>query len=220
MKSRPSGIFMFCALLCVFHGVAAASDSGESIPRSTAQFERIALPAMPAYEPATRRDDTVLTLSRGEIVAELRQLTGVKLNERGADLLPADEPRISCRYELYSAVNASWFKRYLRWFEKELRALGLTYQRETWDCDDFSMALNAFADLALLRNKAHPPPHLIGRLVVYQDHRWSGVAAGGLHELVIVRTERGWKVVEPQTGDIEDLEDYPNRNAVKEVLFN
>jgi hypothetical protein len=200
--------------------IASAQEVDEVIPRGSRKFEVLSIPAMPAYEPATARNGDVLTLSRTEIVAELRELTGVKLNERGADLLPADEPRISCRYEQYSAVKAAWFKRYVRWFEKELRALGLTYQREMWDCDDFSMALNAFADLALLRNKSHPPPHLIGRLVVYQDRRWSGVAAGGLHELVIVRTERGWQVVEPQTGEIESLEEYPNRDAVKEVLFN
>lgn len=197
-----------------------AGSPSEYLAPTQRAFARLPIPAMPAYEPALRRDGQVETVTRTEIVAELCRLTGKQLNERGTDFLPADEPRITCRYETYSVVHAGWMKSFVKWFEKELKVLGLTYQDESWDCDDYSVALNAFVDLALLRNKSHPPPQLVGRLVVYQDRRWAGVRAGGVHELVIVRTERGWLVVEPQSGEFGKLDDYPNRESVKEILFN
>lgn len=192
----------------------------ELIPPSGAKFERLKIKNLPAYRAQRDPEGAYSRLTRPEIVAELRLITGLALNERGADLFPPALPRITCRYEQYSAVDHAWFLDISHWFREELRQLGLTYHRQSWDCDDYTMALNAFADLALLRAKDHPPPQLLGRLLVRQVHPWAGVPAGGVHELVIVRTGAGWHVLEPQNHTLVKLRDYPNRVFVREFLFN
>lgn len=206
-----------CLLLAL---VLPAVGNDEAVKRSGYRFEHIPLEVVPAYDPARGPDGRFVSISRPAIVQELRELSGVALKERGANLMPPDMPRVICRYDSYSAVDDVWFKQFLAWFKKELKVLGLSYRSETWDCDDFSWSLNAMADLALLRTKAHPAPHLIGRLVVSQEEEWAGVSAGGLHELVIYRSGSGWHVVEPQNGKTVALAKYPNRRGIREVLFN
>ncbi|AOS43648.1 hypothetical protein Verru16b_00700 [Lacunisphaera limnophila] len=190
------------------------------IPPSGVKFETLKFKPIPAYRPGRGPDGNYETLRRAELVAELRLLTGVKLNERGTDLLPAPVPRISCRFELYSAVDDAWFAEFNEWFHRELWDLGLTYRKEDWDCDDFSLALNALADLALLQAGEHPAPQLIGRLIVRQVKPWGGTPAGGVHEITLYRSGSGWYVAEPQTRAIIALRDYPNRQHIQEILFN
>ena len=198
----------------------AAPADPEIVPRSGVTFEQLTLKAIPPYRARQRPDGRYETLRRPDLVAELRLVTGLALNERGADLLPAPTPRISCRYETYSVVDDAWFRDFNDWFRDELRALDLKFRQQVWDCDDFSLSLNAFADLALLLARDHPPPQLIGRLIVEQANPWGGTPAGGLHEVVIFRSQSAWHVVEPQTHTVTTLQSYPNRGFIQEILFN
>jgi hypothetical protein len=207
------------AALLVAVSVPAGTDP-DLIPPSGIKFESLKLKPIPAYRPFRDTYGNYLTVTRREIVEQLRLITGLELHERGSDLLPPPLPRISCRYERYSAVSDSWFKEFTEWYRRELWRLDLNYRKESWDCDDFSVALNAFADLALLLDKEHPPPQLIGRLVVRNNRAWAGVHAGGVHEIVIFYSGSTWHVYEPQSNTIGTLWEYPNRTFVREVLFN
>jgi len=192
----------------------------EILPRSGVQFDRLRLAEIPVYQPHVEHRGTVEQLRRKDVAAELRFATGLELHERGHAALPAPLPRVSCRFEHYSAIDHAWFLDLIAWFRREVRHLDVSYRAETWDCDNFSLALNAFADLAQLRSERRDPPRLIGRLIVAQRNAWGGTPAGGIHEVVIFRSERAWWVCEPQSGAVIPLTDYPNRRYIQEVLFN
>jgi len=200
--------------------VVGWAEIPELVQTSGHKFEFLKLKEMPTYHPARKSDGGYESLTRKDLLVELRMITSLPLNERGSSLLPPPLPRVVCRYESYSAVDHEWFQSFNEWFHRELQALDLTYRKEDWDCDDFSMALNAMADLALLRSREHPAPHLIGRLIVDQANPWAGVPTGGSHELIIFRSEDGWFVAEPQNRQVASLWDYPNRTHIKEILFN
>lgn len=192
----------------------------DKIPASALSFQEIKIKAMPAYQPTRGADGRYVVMSRAQIVEELRQVTGVAFKERGDSPVPPERPRIICRYEFYSEISDAWFKSFYDWYQYELWSLDLTYRQNVWDCDDFSIALNAMADLMLLANKEHPPPQLIGRLVVRLHTRWANVEPGGMHEITIYRSETGWHVMEPQNGISTRLDKYPNRDTIEEILFN
>jgi len=42
---------------------------------------------------------------------------------------------------------------------------------------------------------------------------------GSTHALILLRTERGWQVIEPQTGALTPFADYPNRSAIEWAFF-
>lgn len=208
-------------LLSAAHATEAPPEITEQVlPRGGVQFERLTVPAPPVYVPHVEHRGTVERLRRRDVVGELRVATGISLNERGQAALPAPLPRVSCRFEHYSAVDHAWFLDLIAWFRGEMKRLGVTYRAQTWDCDNFSLALNAFADLAQVQAERRDPPRLIGRLIVAQQTAWGGTPAGGLHEVVIFRSERAWWVCEPQSGALIPLTDYPNRRHIREVLFN
>lgn len=108
----------------------------------------------------------------------------------------------------------------MRWFTESVDKYDLTYQKEKWDCDDFSRLANAMADLARVKSNYLGPPQLIGRLVVAQVAAWAGTPAGGNHELIIFRSGAAWWVAEPQNGTMVSLWDYPNRRHIREIYFN
>lgn len=198
----------------------ASAPGDEVIPRSSVKFEQIKVRPIPTYRPLREPDGSYEHLTREDIVKELRMITALPLNERGRDLLPPALPRITCRYDRYSVVDQAWFGKFSKWYGHELWHLDLTYRKEYWDCDDFSTSLNAMADLALLESREHPAPQLIGRLIIRQVHAWASTPAGGTHEIVIFRSEAGWQVMEPQNQHIASLWDYPNRQHIREILFN
>jgi hypothetical protein len=204
---------------------ARAADSSRAIedhvlPRSGVRFETLNLPAIPVFVPRVEHGGKIETLRRRDIAAELRIVTGLPLNERGKDPLPPPLPRVSCRFEEYSAVDHAWFVDLMAWFRREIHHLAVTYRAQTWDCDNFSLALNAFADLAQVDAPRRDPPRLIGRLIVTQKFAWGGTPAGGAHEVVIFRSDLAWWVSEPQSGAMVPLNEYPNRRHIQEALFN
>lgn len=198
---------------------APPAPADEVLPPSGVRFETRKLSLLPAYRPRLVGGE-VETLARRDLVAELRIATGIRLNERGADPLPAPLPRVSCRFEAYSAVDHAWMRELVAWFRKEAEHLHLDFRPESWDCDDFSKSLNAFADLAQLGSPTVDAPRLIGRLVVEQRHPWAGTPAGGTHEVIVFRSEKAWWVCEPQSGEMVSLLLYPNRAHVREILLN
>lgn len=219
MRNLTRAIFLAAA--AAIATATPAADESTIVPRSDTRFETLRLAKIPAYRPTRRADGNFEEIDRPRIVRELTELSGVGFHERGNNPLPPPLPRISCRFDRYSAVDQAWFGDFLRWFRNELTYhLGLDYRKESWDCDDFATTLNAMADLALLGSAGHPPPQLIGRMRVVQARAWAGVEPCLSHELVIHRSEKGWFVTEPQNGQTVALRKYPNRRQILEVLFN
>ncbi|MGJ3244398.1 MAG: hypothetical protein ACFE0O_15765, partial [Opitutales bacterium] len=54
----------------------------------------------------------------------------------------------------------------------------------------------------------------VGSAVARQKTAWAGPGAGGHHAVGIAATDRGWMVVEPQTGEMVDLDRYPNAGNI------
>lgn len=211
---------LFRPALWLLLAVTAAAADPEIVPRSGVTFERLRLRELPVFVPRVNGAQGIEVLTRKDLLAELRMVTGIDLHERGTNPLPPPLPRLSCRFEAYSVIDHDWMTALVDWVRLEEKKLGLDFRAETWDCDDFSLMANAMADLAQLRSDEHQPPRLIGRLIVAQAGAWAGVPAGGTHELILFRSGRAWWVVEPQNGTMVSLWEYPNRRHIREILFN
>ena len=72
----------------------------------------------------------------------------------------------------------------------------------------------------MLRAGIHAQPALAGRLIVWQRNSWANTRAGGMHEVILLATNRGLHVVEPQNGSIVPLADYPNRAQLWRLILN
>jgi hypothetical protein len=206
--------------------VVAVGLIDEPLPPDTVRVSRgretFAL-AEPTEIPALRlRRDAAgryETLGRAAIRRELGEIAGLEFRELGSG--PPGQPFIGFRSDEYAVVDHRWFSTVVFQVWLELKYWELTYAGDVWDCDEYCLALGALADLALLRAPEHPrpPPQLFGSMIVRQPHPWGTTPAGGVHALVLFRSERSWWVVDPQNGRIEPLEKFPNRGAIREILF-
>jgi len=217
---HPSARAVLAAFTLAGGMFAAPAVDSDILPPGGLAIPVHRLEAIPPYRAELGRDGQPVRLTRAQILAELRALSGVALNDQGDALVPPPFPRVTCRFETYSVVNHRWFGNLIFWCRGELRFEGLSYRTENWDCDDFSTAYNAIADIAQLRARQPAPPRLVGRLIVRQAHAWAGTPAVGLHEVVIFRSGKSWWVCEPQNGVKVRLEKYPNRGSIREIMFN
>jgi len=210
-------LFASCLIMPM---AAAIGDDAEILPPGGVEIRINRVDAVPPYRAELGDDGKPVLLTRTQIVAELREITGLALNDQGGELLPPPFPRVFCRFETYSVVNHRWFESLIHWCTGQVRFLGLTYRRENWDCDDYSMAYNAIADIAQLRAQTPAPPRLVGRLIVQQKVAWAGTPVTGAHEVITFRSGKSWWVCEPQNGTKILLKNYPNREHVREIMFN
>ena len=96
----------------------------------------------------------------------------------------------------------------------------LRYFPESYDCDNFARTFVVLSDLAGIPNHDWTGQMAFFRIYVHQKHSWGGVPAGGGHALVIFLSDRGWFAYEPQSGVIELLSRYPNRNYIFRILVD
>ena len=93
---------------------------------------------------------------------------------------------------------------------------------EGFDCDDVTLLFRAKLTLSNLRaggsRKGEVP---CGRLIVRQKTSFGGVPGGprAVHALILIRTDAGWFIVEPQTGAITPFASYANLPNIVEVSF-
>jgi hypothetical protein len=132
----------------------------------------------------------------------------------------ANWPETRHRQTEFLVADHGWLQCFLDWQHAFQQQQNLRYRRESFDCDDYGMSMMALVDLALLRAGTLSRTALVGRLAVEQRERWAGTRAGGMHEVILVATERGLLVVEPQNGRTIELKDYPNRSHFRRLILN
>lgn len=114
---------------------------------------------------------------------------------------------------VFTDVPEEWLTEALAWVPGFLRATGLHYVAQSFDCDKYAKALTLAAEIACARAQVPAAPRL-GRLAVRQNVAWGGVAAGGGHAVNSVKTPTRRLVVEPQSGTVTDFATYPNRTTI------
>jgi|GEM_PF-5090052 len=132
------------------------------------------------------------------------------------DYIQLHHPGVKIRWsdKVYERVSYEWLKEYMHWTWNAHWQAGVEYTAESFDCEEFSLSFYLHAARAASEAGQKTSP-LIGRMVVRLDHPFSGVEAapGKTHELVVVATDRGPFVVEPQTHSphrLVALDKYPN----------
>ena len=179
-----------------------------TVPRASAwQPAQIEVQRVPSFVPAAAPGGAIRVLTLDQIRAEFRAAG-------------ANWPATQHRHTEFVVADSDWFGRFLEWQHYFLWQFDHRYRREGFDCDDFSVSMMAFVDLAMLRAGLHARAAVVGRLVVSQKNPWADVRAGGKHEVVLIATDRGLTVVEPQNRWTVPLRDYPNRTHILRLILN
>ncbi len=128
-------------------------------------------------------------------------------------------PNINYCRTTFVRPDHSWLVNYKNWFVKLQKTLQLKYEDEVWDCDNFARSFVAFADLLALRGGEARGSICIGWATVHNVHPFGGIRgnASGAHAIVVVGTSKGIFVLEPQSGEMAALQDYPNRDEFEDV---
>ncbi len=203
-------------------GIVIADGSGKTgeprqkleifeIPPSewTARETRM-LAALPKVEALLHRSGNTRELHRIErdaMIEELREVSG-------------SDPVVLARDEYYHIPAEHSTKQLIKWFETLLKKAKVEYRPEAWDCDDYSLGLMTFGEIAAGHDYDLAHGFAWANMIVRQKSAWSGVSAGGMHELVLVHTHDGFWVIEPQNGQHVSLQKYPNRENILLVHFN
>ena len=116
----------------------------------------------------------------------------------------------------YIGITHSYFEEYTKWFLNVKTNLLNGSTPESFDCDNFSLLYKSLLSTAVYKNNKDKEI-LVGVIMVRQKHPMLGIPAGVLHALNIVKTDMGWFVVEPQTGEFINLKDYPNE--IRKYIF-
>ncbi|MBI5768247.1 MAG: hypothetical protein HZA93_10660 [Verrucomicrobia bacterium] len=162
----------------------------------------ITLPPSPVYA----RDRAGGVWSVDEIAAEFGRITD-------------RPPAINFNRPAFVRPDHRWLVAFNDWFMRLQKALKLAYRDEVWDCDDFARCFVAFANMVALGGGETRGSICVGWATVANLRAFGGQAAssGGGHAIVIVGSADGLFVIEPQSGKMAALPDYPNRDSFVEV---
>lgn len=186
---------------------SAALPGEEVLPQTQTNFrEFFEFKELPHIEVIKEHGQPV-HLAHDALIKELREVSG-------------STPEVFARDEWYHVPTQRTMIHLLKWFEALVWKYDAAYRHEAWDCDDFALGLTAFCEIAAGRDYDLTHGFAWATMIVQQKEGWSRVPAGGLHELVLVHTEKGFLVIEPQNGFHVPLENYPNRRFIRSVFFN
>ena len=122
----------------------------------------------------------------------------------------------------FKPVDYYWFRKFNNWFRSllfENGIMSLGSGGESHDCDNFAMLYKSMTSVASFKSTSKIEP-ACGLITVRQINEFGGVpGTGRLHMLILMMTNQGWFVVEPQTGEFILLEDYPNQQHIKMFIF-
>ena len=115
----------------------------------------------------------------------------------------------------YDSVDYYFFKKFNSWFKDLQFENGIlpVSPKENLDCDNFAMLYKSLISVAGYKSKSKYEL-VVALLVLRQVNEFGGVPSGGLHMVNLVFTNRGWYILEPQTGSYILLEDYPNQEYI------
>lgn len=106
----------------------------------------------------------------------------------------------------------------VQWTIASLKAQGIGYTENAFDCENFQRELcQTFAKIAARSGLKVSPA--TGGLTVIQSHAWGNASAGGFHNVVAVQTEHGLFIIESQEPTLTTcpIELYPNRAFIFSV---
>ena len=109
----------------------------------------------------------------------------------------------------YIGVKHEFFVEYTKWFTRVKDRIVGAYRPTSFDCDNFALLYKSLMSTSIYKNNKNREI-LVGIISVKQKKAILGIDEGVLHALNIVKTDKGWFVVEPQTGEFISLKDYPN----------
>ena len=109
----------------------------------------------------------------------------------------------------YVRIKHDYFLEFNKWFmaatKRSYKDLG-----DGYDCDNFAHLYKSLMSTAAYKNNSKREI-LVGVIFVAQRKDFGGIPAGKYnHALNLIGTEKGWFVIEPQTGEMCELKDYPN----------
>ena len=132
------------------------------------------------------------------------------------------ETLVVMRDNQYSNVNLQWLDKYCSWWIGVLDLYQLSYERETFDCDNFSdLFVTVYNFSSHNRSNRTAAQVAVATVVVEQIKNFADISYGSdsWHSLNLVWTSSGWFIVEPQNGTYISLESYPNKNTIKAIIF-
>ena len=109
----------------------------------------------------------------------------------------------------YVRIKHDYFLEFNKWFmaatKRSYKDLG-----DGYDCDNFAHLYKSLMSTAAYKNNSKREV-LAGVIFVAQRKAFGGIPAGKYnHALNLIGTDKGWFVIEPQTGEMCELKDYPN----------
>jgi hypothetical protein len=128
-------------------------------------------------------------------------------------------PQLIHQAESFVRPDLAWLRAYIKWFAKLEKPLHLKYQEQAFDCDKYARCFVAFADLLALKQGELRASVCVGWVTVDNAVAFGGVEPGNGHALVLVGTDQGLMIVEPQGGAMTPLAQYPNRDRLQQVNF-
>jgi hypothetical protein len=121
----------------------------------------------------------------------------------------------------YVPVRFEWLQQYIEWWREAGENFGIGYANDAFDCENFARLFKALADTCIVPIKLKEKTALAtATLLVYPKNEFGGVGPeSGTHVLNLVGTDRGWMVVEPQTGALVEISKYPNLEHIIGLAF-
>lgn len=122
----------------------------------------------------------------------------------------------------YNLPNHQWLtENFLPYIARYFDELGISVVGEGMDCDNISHLFRQQLALSNFQGgRAHIGDVACGILKTKQVYDFGGVEGdGSYHCLVLLRTNRGWFAIEPQTGALAVIESYPNIGEINWVLL-
>lgn len=182
-----------------------ASEAVEQVKpdlAALARLRQVTLPPLPEYV----RDPAVKLWTVDEITAEFSKVT---------DRVPT----VNSASEAFVRPDHRWLVSFNAWFMRLQKSLKLDFRNQVWDCDDFARCFVAFANMAALHAGETRGSICAGWATVANSHSFGGVQGSSIggHAIVVVGTSAGLFVIEPQSGDMAALSEYPNRDGFADV---
>lgn len=121
----------------------------------------------------------------------------------------------------YAPVRFEWLEQYVLWWKEAIANFGIAYANDAFDCENFARLFKAMLDVQIIPIELKESKSIASATVlVYPEIEFGGIGPeSGTHVLNLVGTDRGWIIVEPQTGAMNELPRYPNLKYVIGIAF-